>query len=859
MKIKYILLICIILVSTQNCQKPSSGKRKIKLSDQRTATITDDQLTTTIHLEPTLRRVIAVMFFDNQTGDQNLEWLQKGLTEMFIRALSQSPYLSVLSTDRLYEIFDRLDQTASPEEMDTDMAAVVAREANVEALLTGNIFKSGDSLQIHVKVHEPTQGQILKEESVEGPGLENIFSMVDDLTQKIKNDLRITLEKAEPKKGIAELTTNSLEAWRFYSSGVDLLNKFQGNEAIPYFEKAIALDSAFVLAYIKLCPMFLGRNRIDEALGLFNKLQTLREKATPQERYQIDLLEGRFNHDAIKIVTTIQEWLQKYPDDRDANYTLAELHRKWNNFEQAIIYYKNVLTIDPKDKLAHNILGYMYANVGDFSKAISSLNKYKELTVDESNPYDSMGEIYLWYGDYKKAEKHFKKALEINEDFTACCGNLAYLYLEKGEYNKALKSYKEFLEKASDDPTQSNAYSMIARTYWRLGEKDSAIANYEKSLEKNIFNFSAVERLTDIYLEIHDSTKAQDVLLQTYDGVKEYLESDVMRLNAIGFLSGLSIFRDFNMDETIDILIDAIERTRKATPELTTKLILTDLKQILTLFYIKTKRTDEIEKLWEGQEVIPTELWTIFREARHYNYSESWKGFSILNSGYYQDINSGISFYKPLIKNTLEYDIKPLEMIFRLFLADLYLHAGNVEETNQQLKIVGVPIEEKWLVIGPFDNKDGFRKKFPPEKRIRLDETYKEKSWKVSWRHAEDGTDDGFINLRGIYERNKWAVGYGLVYVKSPDNKKVQFRMGTDDGSKVWLNNEKIWAFNQTGPAIFDDNKINVTLNQGLNKIMIKVCNGIGDWGFFFRITDEEGNGVPDIQFVSPDALGETT
>ena len=252
MKMNSYLVICFAVLITVHCQKAPQNKRKIKLAEQTTTTERDEQLTTTIHLEPTLRRAVAVMFFENMTGDQNLEWLRKGLTEMFIRSLSQSPNLSVLTSDRLLEILERLEETQTVDEFNMDMAAIMAKEANSEIILTGNISGSGDSLRINVKVHETNQGQILREESVEGSGLENLFSMVDQLTQKIKDDLQPDDIGEDWNQGIAELTTNSLEAWQSYTIGDDFMNKYMVDEAIPHFEKAIASDSTFISAYLDL-------------------------------------------------------------------------------------------------------------------------------------------------------------------------------------------------------------------------------------------------------------------------------------------------------------------------------------------------------------------------------------------------------------------------------------------------------------------------------------------------------------------------------------------------------------------------------------------------------------------------------
>jgi len=857
MKIKHLLLIYGILLFTLHCQKAPQNKRKINLAEQTTTAERDAQLTTTIHLEPTLRRAVSVMFFENQTGDQNLDWLRKGLTEMFIRALSQSPNLSVLTSDRLLEILERLDNTPSTGEIDMDMAAIMGKEANSEIILTGNISRRGDSLRIHVKVHETDQGQILREESVEGSGLENLFSMVDQLTQKIMDDLQPDESDEDWNQSIAELTTNSLEAWESYTTGDDFMNKYMVEEAIPHFEKAIELDPTFISAYLDLYPIYAGRGQDNLAYPLLQELMTLRVKATPQERYQIDLFNAGVNNDASLFMKTLHDWLDEYPKDRDANYTLADLYAKWNNYDQAIVYFKNAIQSDPNYRIAYNRLGYAYANIGKFEKALSFLNKYKNLAIDEANPYDSMGEIYFLYGDYQKAEKKLKKALDINDNFNSSRWQLANLYLEMGNYKKAIQTYHEFLDRVSNETTKANAYSMLARAYWRTGERDSAIAYYEMSLEKNPLDFMAIERLNDIHLKNNEVTKAQEGLQKTYNQFKALLKSDLYKFRALYALITFSTFWDVNQDETMNILENIIKATPDAIFRVEDEINLTNLKFGLTLLYIQTQQGNETDRLWPEAEIIPKELWTILRDVRNQGYTDNWKGFALLNRAYYKDVDEGITFYEPLIEYAMEYDTQAWEMMFRLLLADLYFHTGDDEDGKRQLAFVGMPQEETWMVIGPFDNRDGFRKKYPPEKKIRVKQTYSEKSWKVKWQPARDGIYDGFINLSQIYERYNWSVGYGLIYVFSSTKKKVQFRFGTDDGSIVWLNDEVIWKLNQGGPALFDDDKVNVVLQKGFNKILIKVCNSLSDWGFFFRITDIEGNGIQDIRYISPDALEE--
>ncbi|MFH1940615.1 MAG: tetratricopeptide repeat protein [bacterium] len=821
------------------CER-STEKRKIRLSSENTVTKTDERLSTTIHLEPTLRRAVAVMFFDNQTGDQNFEWLQKGLTEMFIRSLSQSQYLSVLSTERLYEILERLGKTGSTEEVDMDMAAIVAKEANVEAILSGNITKRGDSLRIDIKVHEPNRSQTMREESIEGRGLENIFSMVDHLTQRIKSDFKVTPEKDEPSRGIADLSTNSLEAWRHYSSGVDFSNKLLYADAVTEFQKAVELDSTFVSAYLELCGMLMNQQEINRGLEVLNTLKSIRGKATQQEKYEIDLYEALNNRDIKSAISVYEQWIEQFPEDRDANMSLANLYLALRNYDQAIHYYQKVLTIDPKYKLTYNQLGYIYAYRGDYADAISILEKYRETAPDEPNPYDSQGEIYLFMGDYKNAEKRYKKSLEVNDNFIASLIGLGNIYLDTGQYRKALNIFKQHLAKAADRGAKTTAYSQLALTHWKLGETEKAVANYEKLLDLSTNSYIATERMNEIYLKSGDSTRAFESLKKNYIVIRNSITGDPTLITSLAILS---LEHEFNTDETIDVL----QQVFKASDN---RLLRTQANFFLTLLYMKTNRLDDLERL---SEVFTDEFLTIFKENRNMGYINIWKYYSTLNEFYHRHFDQGTRNYRQLIDLCAEHNLNMPEMVFRIFLTDLYLHAGKNDEARQLLQTVGMPKEEEWMVIGPFDNKDGFRKQYPPEKKIDLEKMVRDRSQSVVWQHAKDEINDGYVNLRQIHKQSNWSVAYGLIYIHSPNERNVQFRLGTDESVKLWLNNALVWRFNRYRGAIFDDDIFQATLKPGLNKILIKVCNRLGEWGFYFRVTDEQGNGINDIQFIPAD------
>jgi len=836
----YILFIVLILSITIFSCDQNVEHRKIKLSNEQVQTQSNQQLTTTIHLEPQERRSIAVLMFENLTGDHNLKWLQQGLTEMLIRTLSQSQNLSVLSTDRLFEILERLGQSHTAGDYDVDIAAIVAKAANVEAVLTGNITKKGQTLQINVKVREPNYGHILKEESVEGVGLENIFSMVDQLTAKIRSDLHLTLEKGEAGKSITAISTNSLDAWRHYTSGVELMYKALLPEGTIELAKAVECDSSFVSAYLRLCLMKFALGEINEGYDIFHKLLNLKLKATQQELYQIDLLKARLDRDLGKLIEVSQQWLQQYPDDRDAALNLADTYFYLHNYDKAVDYYKQTLSVDPNYKIVYNMLGYVHAYKGDFDKAISSLEQYLKLATDEPNPYDSMGEIYLYKGDFKHAEKSFKRALKINNTFTPSMIHLGNTYFDDGEYQKALTAFEQSLDYASDRVSKGDAFEHIASAHWRLGNMTKAVDNYVEAFKYRNDPYRIARRMNDLYLNNGDTLTAQKILEESYQKLKNLTEDNS---NLVRSLANLSLWYDINIEETTDLLI-------KLSETADTESLKRWSRFYLTLLYLKTNQVEKEEQLSAEFGIFLIDNLKSIRDIFYDHFT--WNSFLIYNQFAYNQTDKGIQKYNQLIQLCREYELNTLEMLFQLFLADLYYNSGDINNAIQLYKHAGVPEESKWLVIGPFDNKNGFHKKFPPEKEINFSKIYEDQSKTIMWQQANDGVAEGYINLKQIFSPNIWSVAYGLIYINSPQQQPAQFRIGTNEAVKLWLNGKQVWTFNRVRDAIFDDDVVDVSLKPGLNKMLIKVSNRLGDWGFYFRVTDNNGHGLTDIEFISP-------
>jgi hypothetical protein len=148
-----------------------------------------------------------------------------------------------------------------------------------------------------------------------------------------------------------------------------------------------------------------------------------------------------------------------------------------------------------------------------------------------------------------------------------------------------------------------------------------------------------------------------------------------------------------------------------------------------------------------------------------------------------------------------------------------------------------------WNLVGPFEaaDMDDLPTVYPPETETAPAKSYKGKRGaSVSWRTFK-ADDTGYVRLDNLIKPNEQAIVYGLAYVWSPDDRDVSLLLGSDDGVRVWINGEIVHTNPAYRAAEPDLDRVPVRLKKGWNKVLIKVLQGAGGWGFYLRIADPEG------------------
>ncbi len=431
---------------------------------------------------------VAVITFENHTGDSAYEYLRKAIPNLLITSLEQSKYLRVVTWERLQDLLGQMGKEHA-DIIDRDLGFELCKMDDIEAIVLGSFTKAGEVFATDAKVLDVATKSLLRSASSKGKGVDSILQkQIDQLSREISKGVGISEKtKDESRHPIAEVTTESMEAYNHYLKGRELYEKLYNDEARVCLEKALELDPEFAAAYLYLAGVH-GRLRNTKARdAAYRKAMDYADKANRKERLYIEAayavsIEG----DIKKRFRILKQMAEEFPDEKLVHQLLASHYRVNELFYQAVEEYDKVLELDPNYGWAMNELAYMYADAGYFDKAHDYLQRYMKVSPGDANPVDSMGELYFRMGKLDDAIAKYREALELKPDFYYAYWEIAYVSALKEDYDEALKWIELFLKKAPSPGTRGEGLQWKAfYQYWtgRLDEALVALQELEDAAE----------------------------------------------------------------------------------------------------------------------------------------------------------------------------------------------------------------------------------------------------------------------------------------------------------------------------------------------------------------------------------------
>ncbi|MEE8461063.1 MAG: protein kinase [Acidobacteriota bacterium] len=451
---------------------------------------------------------IAILPFENRSGDPELEYVSDGIAEGITHRLSQLPSLNkVISSSSL--------RRYKGKEVD---AQTVTREVDVRAVVLGNMVLSGENIRISVELVDGVDSNILWGETYTRPRSQ-LYEIEEYLSKEIADALGIQLTGEEGERLTKRYTENNQahEAYLRGQSERAKLNAESVQKAIQHFKEAIEKDPNYARAYAALSRSYYSLSAFLGVMSAHEAMPLAEEMAKK----------------ALEIDSTIAE----------AHSALGDVIRSYHLDDLgAEREYKIALELDPSSYRAHYGYAFALSTMGQHDEAIAEIRRVQELDPLSLEARQAAAVLFQNARRYEEAIEQCKAALELDPDFRLAWGRLTRAYESMGQYQEAAVAFQRdrILGGVSQEEVAglADAAALGAESYWRwklvyftervkrgesvsphrfatiyvqLGKKDQALEWLEKMYEERTGGFIFL-KTRPRWDPIRDDPRFQDLL-----------------------------------------------------------------------------------------------------------------------------------------------------------------------------------------------------------------------------------------------------------------------------------------------------------------------------------------------------------
>jgi serine/threonine protein kinase/predicted Zn-dependent protease len=425
------------------------------------------------------KRSIAVMGFKNQTGDKAFDYLQETIPNLLLTSLEQSGHFRVTTWQRLKDLLQQAGKDAAAV-LDEEAGFEICRKEGIEALAVGFYTKAGETFVTDVKVLDASSKQPLKTAQARGEGPASILrTQIDEISRVVSRGIGLPVLKIEkPQSKIADLTTNSLEAYNYFLRGRDEYERYLFADARRSLQKAVELDPAFAVAYLYLARAYEDLLDIKSGDAAMEKAKQFDGKATERERLYIEArYAGGIEQNPNKRYRLLGELTEKYPSEKYAHFELGYYYDSLGLFPEALAAYERALALDPNFGYVINKIGYIHAKMGNLGKAVQYLERYAAINPGDPNPQDSIAEMYMRMGRLDESVAKYRALLTAHPDFYPSWAGLAYVSALQENYAEEYRCVGEIIARAPLPSLNMEARWVNASLSYLLGRWDQSLTD----------------------------------------------------------------------------------------------------------------------------------------------------------------------------------------------------------------------------------------------------------------------------------------------------------------------------------------------------------------------------------------------
>jgi len=413
-----------------------------------------------------VEKSIAILPFDDLSSDRNSQYLADGIVEDLLNRIAQINGLKVISRTSS-EMFRDKGNKSVPD---------IAEILGVSYILEGTVQREGNNIRINIQLIDAKKDDHILSNKYDRK-LDEVFKIQSEISNQIASELSLVLTDRQ-KNALEQNKTRNLKALEYYQMGRFQSNKrwIEGyNKSIEYYEKAIAEDPEYGLAYAGLADTY--------------HLMALQG--------WMDKKEGKD-----KAVELAMKALELDPELAEAHSVLASLYTyvDWN-WEQSEKEFHQAIKLNPNYSTAHFYYSCLLCITGRPDKAREYINKAMELDPFSFVMRNYSGLYYYNQGQFKEALAENKLSQELIKDHEWAVRLDFEIYYHLGMEQEALESFKQYgrLFKHYDPDIAERVYKnegldgllrvkiktgsnkfIIACWYAMLGEYEKALDILEK-------------------------------------------------------------------------------------------------------------------------------------------------------------------------------------------------------------------------------------------------------------------------------------------------------------------------------------------------------------------------------------------
>ena len=339
------------------------------------------------------RDTIVISDFNNKTGDPVFD---DTLKQALAVGLGQSPFLNVLSDGKVRATLSQMNRPAG-ELLTEETAREVCQRMGSKAVINGSIASLGNEYVIGLNAVSCTTGDSLAREQVQAQGKEKVLDALGSAAAKLRGELGESLPSVQKfDVPLDQATTSSLEALKAYSLG----RKKSSADAIPFYERAIALDPNFAAAYTRLGIMYRNLGEPAKAKQFITRAFQLSEHASERDKLYIAssyYLYGTGQSE--KAIQTYQLWVQSYPRDWLPLLNLGVAYGAVGQYQEATEATVESLKLYPENVTAYENLGGYYLALNRFPEVLDTTNQAFARKLDEEVLHTNLYGLAFVKGD----------------------------------------------------------------------------------------------------------------------------------------------------------------------------------------------------------------------------------------------------------------------------------------------------------------------------------------------------------------------------------------------------------------------------------------------------------------------------